>query len=989
MLSSMKINKGVLLIIMLLNLSCLSNTASSNVTCIDRERQALLDFKRGFDVKLSHVVSSWKGEDCCQWQGVKCNNKTGHVISLSLGYAGLKGKIVNSLLELKDLTHLDLRGSALDNIPSFIGSLSKLTYLNLSQVHYPSTKLIPAELGNLNSLQVLDLGYSSNIKWYDNYIYNPTSSLGDFNGLTSNNLSWVSKLSSLQYLDLSHVRLSNASNWLSSIANLHFLKHLQMYNCHLPMPEPIPFSSFSDVRYLTELSFLRLGTNRLNSDIFDWFSNISTNLNHLDLRGNLFSGKLPDILWNVTSLEFLDLSDNAFEGDLPRDLLQRLPSLAHLSIARNNFSGQFPEFRADGNKTSLQTFDMSSNRFSGNIPAFLGDISSLTKLNLSYNQFKGAIPKSFSKLQNLQLLDLSSNGLGDTEFNVSFFDSISQLYNLRDLDVSSNKLYGTISEIHLNSFVHLSVFDTSDNFITLNFSRDWIPPFQQAKLLMLGSCNVGQEFPRWVMTLNRLSTLDLSNCAISDEIPDGFWKHFSGSNIEYLNMSNNKIHGSLPKDLLLNSTQFRMTIIDLSHNLLNGSIPPTLMNSTTLSLSNNMFSGSISSLCTAPRGNLMSLDLSSNLLSGTIPDCWEQWGSLSILNLANNSFSGEVPKSIGSLPFLRALHLRKNNLYGRLPYSLKNCSSLQVLDLDDNNFSGSIPVWIGKKLKNLLVLSMRKNQVSGKIPSSLCGISTLHVLDLSVNSLSGTIPRCFDNFTAMSKGWSFNPYFVQPICLGYSFWGSAQYADILLLELKGIEREINSKSILINFIDLSHNKLTGEIPEGLTRLVNLISLNLSRNHLIGRIPNDIGQITSLDALDLSRNRLDGEIPSGLSSLSQLGTLDLSYNDLAGRIPPGTQLQSFEALSFVGNPGLCGSPLSACPEDEKPTLMSPGVGGTEKDDDSEIWMRQFYISMVIGSVVGFCCVFFASLKILRQEHSRTVQGRLKSGCCLSDIIESWI
>ena len=109
------------------------------------------------------------------------------------------------------------------------------------------------------------------------------------------------------------------------------------------------------------------------------------------------------------------------------------------------------------------------------------------------------------------------------------------------------------------------------------------------------------------------------------------------------------------------------------------------------------------------------------------------------------------------------------------------------------------------------------------------------------------------------------------------------------------------------------------------------------------IPPKIGGMGLL-SLDLSRNRLSGEIPPSMSSLTFLSYLNLSYNDLSGTIPLSTQLQSFDASSYIGNQ-LCGPPL---------TKNCSVVGATpdfgNKGDESEVdW---FYVSMVLGFVLGF-------------------------------------
>ncbi|XP_022738458.1 probable LRR receptor-like serine/threonine-protein kinase At1g34110 [Durio zibethinus] len=123
-------------------------------------------------------------------------------------------------------------------------------------------------------------------------------------------------------------------------------------------------------------------------------------------------------------------------------------------------------------------------------------------------------------------------------------------------------------------------------------------------------------------------------------------------------------------------------------------------------------------------------------------------------------------------------------------------------------------------------------------------------------------------------------------------------------------------SFLVN-LDLSSNKLEGQIPEELTFLTGLIGLNLSRNQLSGMMPEKMGELEVLESLDLSLNELSGLIPSSLSTLTKLSHLNLSYNNFSGQIPNGNQLQTLDDPSiYADNPLLCGtSLLKKCLDDE--------------------------------------------------------------------------
>ncbi|KAK8576125.1 hypothetical protein V6N13_090604 [Hibiscus sabdariffa] len=105
--------------------------ANSNSRCIVREREALLKLKNDL-TDPTNSISSWvETGDCCKWNGVLCNNITGHVTQLHLVaptfpnldhdsplsewkayYRSKLGGTINlSLLQLKHLTSLNLNNN--------------------------------------------------------------------------------------------------------------------------------------------------------------------------------------------------------------------------------------------------------------------------------------------------------------------------------------------------------------------------------------------------------------------------------------------------------------------------------------------------------------------------------------------------------------------------------------------------------------------------------------------------------------------------------------------------------------------------------------------------------------------------------------------------------------------------------------------------------------------------------------------------------------
>ncbi|KAL8031341.1 hypothetical protein ABFX02_13G018000 [Erythranthe guttata] len=169
---------------------------------------------------------------------------------------------------------------------------------------------------------------------------------------------------------------------------------------------------------------------------------------------------------------------------------------------------------------------------------------------------------------------------------------------------------------------------------------------------------------------------------------------------------------------------------------------------------------------------------------------------------------------------------------------------------------------------------------------------------------------------------------------------------------------------MLRLIDLSSNKLVGDIPETFSSLKGLISLNLSRNSLTGNISPNVGHMETLEVLDLSSNQLSGTILLGMGQLNFLDVLDLANNNLSGKIPSSTQLQSFNASAYAGNPKLCGAPLVSCPGDKLiPDTTDQGrrnnkeIKDNDEDEGGFILMRLSFwkevgIAIVFGFIVGF-------------------------------------
>lgn len=500
----------------------------------------------------------------------------------------------------------------------------------------------------------------------------------------------------------------------------------------------------------------------------------------------------------------------------------------------------------------------------------------------------------------------------------------------------------------------------NDNSIAIVVNSTWVPPFSLTNV-QLRSCILGPKFPMWLRWQTRILNLDISNTSISDKVPDWFWK--MSSSVQSLNIRNNQISGLLPS-----TTEFMAAkAMDFSSNQLSGPIPKLPINLTGLDLSRNRLSGPLPADFGAP--GLGTLLLFDNYISGTIPSLCE-FQFLWLVDISGNKLTGSIPDcSFNTSTKNTSLNIvnlssGKNKLSGKFPSFLQNCNKLVFRDLANNQLSGPLPVWIGEKLPSLAFLRLRSNMFYGHIPVELTKLVNLQYLDLAYNNISGSLPESFVNFKGMvvTRNYNNDDKIPDPFASATLFDDNEMidFTDNFKVVTKGQEQLYTGEIIYMVNLDLSCNNIIGKIPEEIGTLVALKNLNLSWNAFSGNIPDKIGALLQVESLDLSHNDLSGEIPNSLSALASLSHLNLSYNNLSGKIPSGNQLRTLDDQPsiYIGNPGLCGPPLSKSCSQTEPV---PFVQKDQEDENEKVF---FFLAMGIGYVLGIwtiLCIFLFQRK----------------------------
>ncbi|RHN67612.1 putative leucine-rich repeat-containing, plant-type, leucine-rich repeat domain, L [Medicago truncatula] len=671
------------------------------------------------------------------------------------------------------------------------------------------------------------------------------------------------------------------------------------------------------------LSYLDLSDNEFNIISIPAFQhNIthSSKLDYLDLSPlTLNTLHMDNLHWlsPLSSLKYLNL--NAIDLHKETNWLQAVSTLSSLfelhlqACDLNNFMTKSSIGYL--NLSSLLTLDLSYNNFTSHLPdGFFNLSKDFMYLDLSFNNVHGDIPSSLLNLQNLRHLDLSHNQLQGP-----IPDGIGQLPNIQYLDLSINMLIGLIPLTigNLSSLTSLSI--GSNNFSGAISKLTFSKLFSLDSLDLSNSTFVLQFDLDWVPPF-QLSQLSLKNTNQGPNFPSWIYTQKS---LQYLDLSSSGISS-------VDRNKFSSLI---------GRIPGSLI------LSNNSISGDISNLTL----NCSWLELDRNNFTRGLPNISPM---AQIVDMSYNSFSGSIPHGWKNLKDLQYINLWNNRLSGEVLVHLSDWRQLEIMNLGENEFSGTIPMNMPLYLE---VVILRANQFEGNIPPQLFNLTYLFHLDLARNKLSGSLPKCNYNLTDM-----------------VTFHYTNLYSTIIELFTKG-QDYVYEAGPERRTIDLSANNLSGEVPLELVRLVQVQTLNLSHNNFIGTIPKEIGGMKNMESLDLSNNKLCGGIPQSLVLLNFLSYLNLSYNNFDGKIPIGTQLQSFNASSYIGNPKLCGLPLKECTtKEENPKNATPSAKSEDNDDSIK---ESLYLGLGVGFAIGFwgICGSLFFIRKWRHAYFRFING----------------
>ncbi|KAL1817682.1 hypothetical protein ACET3Z_020256 [Daucus carota] len=474
----------------------------------------------------------------------------------------------------------------------------------------------------------------------------------------------------------------------------------------------------------TVITGLDLSMKNLGGEISRMDFDLLNDLVGLNISYNLFSGELPEGIFDLTNLEVLDFSRNNFSGEFPKGIF-KLKSLVTLDAFSNSFSGELPVDVSEistlkvlnfagsyfsgpipseyGSFQSLEFIHLAGNYLSGSLPSELGRLKTLTHMEIGYNSYQGSIPWQFGNMSELQYLDIAGANLSGSLPNY-----LSNLTKLHTLFLFRNKLSGQIP-YDFSKIQALTSLDLSDNLLS-------------------------GPIPHSFSELQNLRLLSLMYNGMTGSVPEGIAKL---KNLDTLLIWNNYFSGSVPQDLGRFS---ELKWVDVSTNNLVGLIPPDICASgqlTKLILFSNNFSGELSPINNC--SSLVRLRIENNSFSGSISLNFNKLSDITYIDLSRNRFTGGIPAGISQALKLQYFNVSSNlELGGIIPGKIWSMPSIQNFSASSCNITGNIPPF--HSCKSLSVIELNTNRLSSTVPTSIVKCGSLKLLNISFNDISGSIP---------------------------------------------------------------------------------------------------------------------------------------------------------------------------------------------------------------------------------------------------------
>lgn len=673
----------------------------------------------------------------------------------------------------------------------------------------------------------------------------------------------------------------------------------------------------------------------------------ATNMEKLDLEGNLFTGQIPSNFLGGLDPNFagepdteivLHLADNILTGTLPETLLD-IENL-FIDVAGNQF------------KELPQSFCEQSNWMNGRV----GELNNLCDaIACPQNTFSDSGREDCTPCGNFEMAPYI--GSYSCSHVSKEFNALKRLYSLTNGDSwEENDGWMDYSVPICSWFGITCLGDSQDNNTVVgidlpdNLLDGTVPPvvfeIPSLKTLNLKSNSIFIKFDT-IDKADSLETLYISDVDIGSIAGIG-----KAPALKELHLTANELTGDIPEDFFeLADTLERLYI---AYNSLSGTLSTEFGKMTKLEdfyAYDNEFTGSIPSEIASIK-SLTNFVVAENKLSGTIPEEFSSMPNLVLFSAYRRlkpgpKLSGPLP-SFSNAPKLESLYLDYNHLAGTIPADfLKSSLNTNLVTISHNSLVGKVPVELA--LFDALNLEMEGNKIT-EVDDRFCdddkkswmnglmadyGCDALmcqpgfHSIYGRQNSTDSACKKCAESsdpspywgsttcdsvvdekavltkFYHQTGGgkWRNNDNWLNTddICSWYGVecreGSSVQALRLGANNLVGTPSEEIFRLHQLHTLWLHSNPIEFKF-EGIQKAQNLVDLRLDSTGLSD--VTGLGQAAALIRLDLKYNRISGKFPKDLLNLRKLEYLSLTDNRLTGGFPDGYYFSNMINLRLGSN-----------------------------------------------------------------------------------------
>ena len=554
-----------------------------------------------------------------------------------------------------------------------------------------------------------------------------------------------------------------------------------------------------------------------------------------NVKQNYLFGPIAPEIGLMTELERLSLAGHHWEIDL--DSKVNWVETSHVHYNRNN--GEDPFSYSVSGKDVPPT-----NRFKGDLPEEIGNLSNLKLIELNHQFLQGVLPNNWGNLSELQGLFISRS---------------------REVE---NGLYSEIP-------------DSWGNLTNIRYFRMTAP----IRSVLFGT-----------LPSSMLAWENLVNISITDNDLSGPFPFFTGPReITYFNISRNDFTGDFPWESIFNGDNSRLSKFGVANNDFTGPFPETIPQATFPTTSRPFY-------------NVDAFGVEGNRFSGPIPNWVTKITGMQIMNFSGNQSQNNIigssvlPEGFNDNESnmynnFRVMFMNNTEVGGSLPKTVWNNTDVQGSITANSGDQVTTDQSLGLVLSGTITQSA-SNYIRNTNANHLQewgGLMEVTVIVPDGENITWTAVMFADNTTYI---WS-------PDSLDTSGLENLTYEVRLPLIGSTFLAKSGDDGFVREIVGSSDNGLTldSSIEEDITgytftvhRPANqLFYIYMSNNNFSGRIPIEWSAIRTPRALEivLNGNNLSGYVDPGLGKIPNLARLEIRNNnfteedleDLIAATPP--------------------------------------------------------------------------------------------------------